>query len=658
MLFKSIKLNNFGIYRGEHHVDLECADPEKPIVLLGGLNGGGKTTFLDSLQLALYGRFAKCSNRGRLSYSDYLKQAINRSADKQEAHIHLVFSHKATGRKESIYEIQRKWSVLSSGTSKEELTVLVDGEHDAFLSEHWDEFVSEFIPQNLSELFFFDGEKIELLADPKRSSVLVKTGLESLLGLDLLSKLSNDLAILKRERGKEGLNEVDTAKITAIETEISVVEQELNLLTKAEDEIEQSLVALRQRHDEDTHALTATGADKLQEKDTLIREIDRTKAKIDAQNAVLMKAAAGVMPLMAAKSLFDRTRDKVFEQQENENLASAQHYLDSLMRDAAALFAELGGQACQQANFEAQLQRVREMKYQTQASGYVLSAKPLQFEMAAEAFAREMEEVENHLKTKQSLLELHTLLKQKLETIPMADTVAHQLEALAKLEAQIEQLELKLTERHENHERLEARRQSLNAELNKLLVNQTNANFERQRSEYVVDHIGEMSEIIAEFKQQQVEKNIDRLEKRIYAKFARLERKAELISAVKICAKSFQVTLYDHNGGALPTSRLSAGERQLLAVAILWALAELSGKDIPTIIDTPMGRLDGKHRTKLIEKYFPFAASQVILLSTDEEISGQYYKKLKPSISQEYHIEYREDLRTSTITEGYFKAAV
>ena len=101
-------------------------------------------------------------------------------------------------------------------------------------------------------------------------------------------------------------------------------------------------------------------------------------------------------------------------------------------------------------------------------------------------------------------------------------------------------------------------------------------------------------------------------------------------------------------------SRLSAGERQLLAIAVLWGLAEASGKEIPTVIDTPLGRLDGKHRNKLINNYFPNASQQVILLSTDEEINGEYYKQLSPSICREYHLQYNEQQQSSAFTEGYF----
>ena len=76
MIFKELTIKNFGIYQGNHIVDLSVKNG-KPIILFGGLNGGGKTTFLDALQLVLYGKHAKCSNRGQLSYGAYLSKAKN-----------------------------------------------------------------------------------------------------------------------------------------------------------------------------------------------------------------------------------------------------------------------------------------------------------------------------------------------------------------------------------------------------------------------------------------------------------------------------------------------------------------------------------------------------------------------------------------------------
>ena len=93
---------------------------------------------------------------------------------------------------------------------------------------------------------------------------------------------------------------------------------------------------------------------------------------------------------------------------------------------------------------------------------------------------------------------------------------------------------------------------------------------------------------------------------------------------------------------------------RLLAVAILWGLARASKSTAPTIIDTPLGRLDSEHRLNLVEQYFPAAAKQVILLSTDEEINQKYHKYIKPYLSRSYKVEYDQKINGSKLQEGYF----
>ena len=69
MILEELTLHNFGAYRGRYAVDL-TPEPGKPVILIGGMNGGGKTSFLDALQLALYGRLSRTSNRGDLAYDE------------------------------------------------------------------------------------------------------------------------------------------------------------------------------------------------------------------------------------------------------------------------------------------------------------------------------------------------------------------------------------------------------------------------------------------------------------------------------------------------------------------------------------------------------------------------------------------------------------
>jgi DNA sulfur modification protein DndD len=110
------------------------------------------------------------------------------------------------------------------------------------------------------------------------------------------------------------------------------------------------------------------------------------------------------------------------------------------------------------------------------------------------------------------------------------------------------------------------------------------------------------------------------------------------------------------DGERQPVERLSAGERQLLAVAILWGLSRVAHREVPLVVDTPLGRLDSFHREKLATNYFPHVAQQVIILSTDEEFDADLRTKIERFISREYLIEFIDIERSSRIIPGYFMA--
>ncbi|MED5579907.1 MAG: DNA sulfur modification protein DndD, partial [Nitrospinota bacterium] len=83
-------------------------------------------------------------------------------------------------------------------------------------------------------------------------------------------------------------------------------------------------------------------------------------------------------------------------------------------------------------------------------------------------------------------------------------------------------------------------------------------------------------------------------------------------------------------------------------------LARSSGRPIPTIIDTPLGRLDSSHRNHFVERYFPSASHQVLLLSTDEEIVGPYFERLKPFVSRTFLMVHNEKSGKTHFEKGYF----
>src|SRR5882672_3411513 len=117
MIFDELVLHNFGVYQGAHTVALAPL-PGRPIVLFGALNGSGKTTFLEAMQLALYGKGAKSGARGRLAYHDYLVRAINRYVEPPiGAGLQFAFRHRTEGRDEAI-RLMRTWNATSKGVKE------------------------------------------------------------------------------------------------------------------------------------------------------------------------------------------------------------------------------------------------------------------------------------------------------------------------------------------------------------------------------------------------------------------------------------------------------------------------------------------------------------------------------------------------------------
>lgn len=147
---------------------------------------------------------------------------------------------------------------------------------------------------------------------------------------------------------------------------------------------------------------------------------------------------------------------------------------------------------------------------------------------------------------------------------------------------------------------------------------------------------------------------IERLSDLVTRSFQFLLRKQSLVARVQIHPETFKIDLFDDAGKALPKGRLSEGEKQIFAIAVLWGLAQASPRQLPSIIDTPMARLDSEHRQHLVERYFPNASHQVIILSTDTEVERDYFEQLRPRLARSYHLAYDDDDRSTRVEDGYF----
>ena len=135
--------------------------------------------------------------------------------------------------------------------------------------------------------------------------------------------------------------------------------------------------------------------------------------------------------------------------------------------------------------------------------------------------------------------------------------------------------------------------------------------------------------------------------------YKKLASKKNLIDRIAMDYVTLELTYYNHEGEIVSRNSLSAGEKQLMVISLLWALAICSKRKLPVIIDTPLSRLDSNHRTTLVQTYFPNASEQTIILSTDTEIDERYYNLMKDNIGDEFTLMYNEEEKATTIRQGY-----
>lgn len=166
--------------------------------------------------------------------------------------------------------------------------------------------------------------------------------------------------------------------------------------------------------------------------------------------------------------------------------------------------------------------------------------------------------------------------------------------------------------------------------------------------------LGKVQVVVDEYTEALTTAKIRELRDAVVRCFGQLWRKGDLVRRIEIDPKTFEVTLFDAHDRPAPKDQLSAGEKQIYAISMLWALAQLSGRPLPIVIDTPLGRLDSDHRGYLVDRYFPNASHQVIVLSSDTEIDQASFKALSPSVSHMYHLRYDEQEQCCLVEPGYF----
>lgn len=709
MKINKVKLYNFSSYEGNNEFDFEITDAGKNIVLIGGKNGAGKTSLFTAIKVALYGPLAYGYVGVNSHYISKIKDLINSKAFQHEvveSEVQITLQLKIE-RDISNYVITRKWDYTNQRLT-EKYTVERDGKQlkDQELS-YFENYLRSIIPPDLFEFFLFDGEEVGNIFSTSAYNTYVRNAVFTMCGMDvfeIIRKFTHGYVTRNNSIDDDEVYDTYEAakqQMELLEAEKKNLESKVNSLTKELEDTEVQLTEL-------ATAFKNAGGISRREKKQLEDEYTHAE-KVKTETLTNIKIfVEGLMPFYILKDF----ANPIMSQLDFEEKGEIFYYVQSkLKRDSIAELLKgdvLDSKVDQLMDYLLDTFRPKgfrddmEMMFDLskedigRVNGIVLSLDDFDVSAMVEmvnkrkAASERTAEINRILKNSMSEEDVNAFAQKENEILKKKDDLSSRL---YDSQHRLEDIDKEL------HSQEQIRDKAMQI----LKLNAQNK------------HVYELSSGISSMMEQFLEEKTlsirKKLEKAIVQKLKSIYRKNNLITHIEI-GKNFDFNLYqdeEYNGKELLTlyknlgsseftnligtkgekklikmlngtsinvlknksevelgkkpiqlykkielGRLSKGERQIFILALYWAIIEISGQNIPFVIDTPYARIDANHRREISEKFFPNISDQVIILSTDEEINEEYYKIVKPYISKEYLLINDENENRTTIENNYF----
>jgi len=669
MILHKLILNNVGLFRGRQTITL-TPNSIKPIILIGGMNGTGKTTLLDTVRLCLYGRRALGNRVSLNEYNEYLSSMIHRSptpdVSLKRASVSIEFEYSRDGEKKK-YRVKRFWERHGSRKVVNEALAFYENDtlNTEFETEHLQDYINELIPIGVSQFFFFDGENVRKLVEDSGHDAFLRESIKALFGLNLVERLQSDLHIYSNRLVKRISPESVQEEIAKVELEIENLQSRF-ADAKVESEITTTLISkLERKIEQQEHRLAVEGGNYAQQRGNLKQqqeqyqtETEDLENKIRVQCGELFPFALVPENLKRLKTQF--LKELQLDEWEAKNRALKAHN-DLLLKHlpSEVFWADTSLKPVQISEIQNKIALLltKPLEYPEELRDFkkIRERSPTEYDCILDWIDTCLNKVPQEFTELNSALEIAQSELKKVEgtlqKVPPEDVLKPIIEDLSELNKKLGQLQKQEQKADETIRLLTGQMEEAKRKRDLLYRTQQQRQAHIERPKQVEN----VQAVLAEYTGQLVQAKIIALSGAIAEGFNRLSHKPDRIKYVELNPQTFAVTLYDTYNRSIEKNELSAGEQQIYTTALLWGLAKTSGKPLPMILDTPLGRLDNKHRQLLIERYFPYASHQVVLLSTDTEIEESLCSLLTPYISHTFHLRYHPVEGYTAIEEGYFK---
>lgn len=673
MRFKTLAVENLFAYSGRSEVDLSDTSEERNIIIVSGRNGAGKTSLLNAIKLLVLGHDNLELRRVGFGSAPLLaKQYVlgqpgrwfgifNASSGASVAMVSLSWEEASNEH----WEARRTYRRIKGGADfNSELHVTRNGaplgERDAKAK------LASFMPGEIARFFFFDGEQIQSLAD---AEIGRESGeIERLLGFSFFKELRDRVDSYAKLKQRAGLPHEVQVKIVEAENGAREARVQAEARGRARIQEEETRLDLERSLDrqiadrERLRVGTLTDAERVR--------IERRIAVLDGQREELALKIAEALPVEIPFLTNPRLVERAFEllnghlgRATDSSLASrlhrelpirivealgeldpaqtlSPHQISLLSNKLSAILDDFGVRTTPADPLLQSLSQKRTVElrdrfllWSEKGGADRLSQRDdlLQMRRLTSELRQVTQELDEAELTTESARTQYSELSDQISLTKSELSAA--IERITTLGIQEQQLLRQM----QDHERRIA---DLEQEAEE--VGRENAAYQLAlRIKRALDRYREL-------RRQQVRASI---ESRLNERVAILLAPSQLIHSVKL-DEDFIMSYFDQQGRAVPRLSISAGMRQLLAMAMLWALKDESNRPMPVMIDTPLGRIDRTNRSLLMDFYFPYAGNPLVLLPTDTELGSEDLDALAPHIRRRYRIENNDGDNARIIHEN------
>lgn len=660
MLIQKIKISNFKTYLS---LDLDLTvDDDRPIILIGGSNGGGKTTLFEAISGALYG--LKIENKEH--FMELLNQgAVNRV--KPEISLQITFVGKVLGQQQK-YILKRIYQLNPQGRPLESVSLNMNGNMYVYgtmtapkervrAEQEISKIIKANLPQELSQYFLFDAMQSSELLKKNVFQQTIRDNFENVLGFKKYLQLKRAAEKLQQEWAEQRLEAEKEAKeynslcnqkeqlISELNANLAEQDRLYKYMSSVEDEYQQAKDGAQQ---------AANLSKRIQDVDGKIRAITEEAATY-AENlkAFIDNIEINVFLPQLASNLSQEINNILRVKEQLQKQSTGAYPIETLREVTAKIIdylkeLSLCSQAVDEENVVSHIVAMQNTTNVTDPYDYLNTTEvDVLRELPKKGNGNQFVSIDRKRQDMEIKLANLDNLRTEKRTLEQTQTGGNNM-LIANYEESKRTLE-KLKTQEDNLkndiQRLEKRIHQYDVQI------QQEPDVKFDTLVKLRPFFDKVADNLLKKKKAQIETEMQSQLNRLLVSYKGHVGRVELSDSME----NFNIKLYHSAGNEISLNQLNAASKQIFIQVLLKVLRNLGDYNPPVMIDTVMGVLDNESRDALMEEYFPQLAEQTILLCTTSEIrTDSDYIKLEPFISKTYTLHRNVEEQNTTIDEGYF----